>query len=138
MVGKSFIVNTDISAGDDYPSGWKIANYSGVVFYKVDVDNDVQVCLSASFSTNGTHYRNVCGMARDLSEKHNSDSVLPSSSMTLPLFRDYQLLMVTYVNTYGHMLLDDMTIKPYTILRPILFSHVLMGVVRLDYLSLLM
>ena len=34
--------------------------------YRMDTgDNDVQVCLSVSFSTNGISYQNVCGMARD-------------------------------------------------------------------------
>ena len=92
MVGKTFMVNTDISTGDDYPSGWGKANYSSVVFCRVDVDNDVQVCSSASFFTKGTSYQNVCGMARGLLEKHNNcfnDSVLPSSSMTLSMLQDY-------------------------------------------------
>ena len=95
MVGKTFMVNTDISTGDDYPSRWGKANYSSIFFCKVDVDDDVQVCSSASFSTKGlkgTSYQNVCGMARGLLEKHNNcfnDSVLPSSSMTLSMLQDY-------------------------------------------------
>ena len=54
------------------------------------------------------------------------------------MLQDYQLLMVAHVNTYGHMLLEDMTIVPKTVLRPILFAHVPMGVVRVDHLPLLM
>ena len=40
MVGKTFMVNADISAGDKYPSGYRKANYSGVTFCRVDVDED--------------------------------------------------------------------------------------------------
>ena len=43
------------------------------------------------------------------------------------MLQDYQLLMVAHVNTYGHMLLKVMTILTNTILRLILFAHVLMG-----------
>ena len=56
IVGRTFMVNINISAGDDYPSGWRKANYSGGVFCRVDVDDDVQVCSSASSSTNGRSY----------------------------------------------------------------------------------
>ena len=83
------MVNTDISAEDNYPSGYRKANYSGVAFCRVNVDDDdVQVCSSAIFSTNGKSYQNVCDIARGLSKKYITtafyDSVLPSSSMTLP------------------------------------------------------
>ena len=46
------IVNINISAGDDCPSGWRKANYcpASVTFCRVDVgDDDVQVCSSAIF-----------------------------------------------------------------------------------------
>ena len=57
------IVSIDISAGDDCPTGWRKANNSGVSFCRVDGDSP-QTCSSASFSANGTSYRNVCGRAR--------------------------------------------------------------------------
>ena len=136
------MVNINISAGDDYPSGWRKANYSGGVFCTVDVGNDVQVCSSASSSTNRRSYQNVCGMARGLSEKYNNCFQWFSSSIILYdspyMLQDYQLLMVIHINTYGHMPLEDMIIKPYTILSTILFVHVLIGVVRVDHLPLLM
>ena len=59
------IVNINISAGDDCPTGWRKADYSGISFCRVNAtDEDIQVCSSASFSTNGTSYQNVCGRAR--------------------------------------------------------------------------
>ena len=45
MVGKTFMVNTDISTADDYPSGWGKANYSSVVFCRVEVDDDVHLLV---------------------------------------------------------------------------------------------
>ena len=39
------------------------------------------------------------------------------------MLQDYQLLVVIHINTYGHMPLEDMIIKPYTILRTIIFAN---------------
>ena len=59
------IVNIDISAGDDCPSGWRKDTYSGVGFCRVVSDaHPLQSCSSTSFSTNGTSYQRVCGRAR--------------------------------------------------------------------------
>ena len=57
------IVNIDISAGDDCPSGWRKDTYSGVSFCRV-VSDEGNTCSSANFSTNGTSYQRVCGRAR--------------------------------------------------------------------------
>ena len=57
------IANINISAGDDCPGEWRKATQSGVSFCKVAVD-DVWICSSASFSTNGISYQRVCGRAR--------------------------------------------------------------------------
>jgi len=63
------IVNIDISAGDDCPSGWRKDTYSGVSFCRV-VSDDFFVCSSANFSTNGTNYQRVCGRARGYQKGH--------------------------------------------------------------------
>jgi len=57
------IVNINISAGDDCPSGWRRDIYSGVSFCRVVSDANF-VCSSTTFSTNGTSYQKVCGRAR--------------------------------------------------------------------------
>jgi len=57
------IVNINISAGDDCPSGWRKDTHSGVSFCRV-VSDDLSGCSSANFSTNGTSYQRVCGRAR--------------------------------------------------------------------------
>ena len=58
------IVNIDISAGDDCPGVWRKATQSGVSFCRETFDDHIQVCSSASFSTNGISYQRVCGRAR--------------------------------------------------------------------------
>ena len=58
------IVNINISAGDDCPGEWRKATQSGVSFCREASDNDVPVCSSANFSTNGISYQRVCGRAR--------------------------------------------------------------------------
>jgi len=57
------IVNINISAGDDCPSGWRKDTHSGVSFCRV-VNDGYYTCSSANFSTNGTSYQRVCGRAR--------------------------------------------------------------------------
>ena len=57
------IVNINISAGDDCPTGWTKATQFGVSFCRVTSDSN-QVCSSASFSTNEISYQRVCGRAR--------------------------------------------------------------------------
>jgi len=57
------VINIDISAGDDCPSGWRKDTYSGVSFCRVASDG-YGVCSSTTFSTNGTSYQRVCGRAR--------------------------------------------------------------------------
>ena len=57
------IVNINISAGDDCPSGWRKDTDSGVSFCRVSSDNS-NTCSSTNFSTNGTSYQRVCGRAR--------------------------------------------------------------------------
>ena len=57
------IVNINISAGDDCPTGWTKATQSGVSFCRVASDRH-HTCTSANFSTNGISYRRVCGRAR--------------------------------------------------------------------------
>ena len=58
------IVNIDISAGDDCPSGWRKGKHSNVSFCRVVASYSRHTCSSASFSTNGTSYQKVCGRAR--------------------------------------------------------------------------
>ena len=54
------IINTDISAGDDCPRGWRKETYSSVSFCHINSD-DGNACSSANFSTNGASYQRVCG-----------------------------------------------------------------------------
>ena len=49
------IINIEVSAGNEFPSGWRQASYSGVSFCLV-VSDDIHTCTSAHFSTNGTSY----------------------------------------------------------------------------------
>ena len=94
--------------------------------YRVDTgDNDVQVCSSASFSTNGTSYQNVCGIARGYQKGITTAfyySTFPSSSIESPYVVG---LSITYGNPrqhiYGHMLLEDNTIEYPTQIDPIQF-----------------
>ena len=65
------IINIDISAGDDCPSGWRKDTYSGVSFCRV-VDDTRSACYSAYFSTNGKSYQRVCGRARGYHKGHAS------------------------------------------------------------------
>jgi len=65
------IVNIDISAGDDCPSGWRKETYSGVDFCCL-MSDDADTCSSAYFSTNGTSYQRVCGRVRGY-QKGKSD-----------------------------------------------------------------
>ena len=63
------IVNIDISAGDDCPSGWRNDTNSGINFCRMVSDLH---CDSVYFSTNGTSYQRVCGRARGY-QKGNAD-----------------------------------------------------------------
>ena len=56
------IVNIDISAGDDCPTGWTKNSHSSVSFCRSPSDN--AGCYSTIFSTNGMTYTRVCGRAR--------------------------------------------------------------------------
>ena len=98
------IVNIDISVGDDCPSGWRKASYSGISFCRVDSDdNAIQVCSSASFSTNGTSYQNVCGIARGYQKGITTAfyySTIPSSSIGSPYVTG---LSITYGNPRQHI-----------------------------------
>ena len=62
-VGWRRVININISAGDDCPTGWLKATRSGVTFCRV-LSNSNRVCSSANFSTNGISYQRVCGRAR--------------------------------------------------------------------------
>jgi len=57
------IVNIDISAGDDCPTGWIKATQSGISFCRL-TSSSSQSCSSTIFSTNGRSYQRVCGRAR--------------------------------------------------------------------------
>ena len=98
------IVNIDISAGDDCPSGWRKANYSSVVFCRVDAnDDDIQVCSSASFSTNGTSYQNVCGIARGY-QKGITSAFYYSTTVSISIEFPYVAgLSITYGNPRQHI-----------------------------------
>ena len=64
------IVNINISAGDDCPGEWRKATQSNVSFCREASGNNVPVCSSASFSTNGISYQRVCGRARGYQKGH--------------------------------------------------------------------
>ena len=56
------IVDIDVSAGDDCPSGWTKANNSGYSFCTKLFDGIP--CSPTMFTTNGVLYQKVCGKAR--------------------------------------------------------------------------
>ena len=65
------IVNIDISAGGECPSGWRKETYSGVSFCRVVSDGSPEEYYFSStfFSSNGTSFQRVCGRARGY-QKH--------------------------------------------------------------------
>jgi len=73
--GWTRIVNINISAGDDCPSGWRKDTHSGVSFCCKVSDNSGG-CSSAYFSTNGKSYQKVCGRARGY-QKGETDGFWP-------------------------------------------------------------
>ena len=56
------IVNIDISAGDDCPTGWNKNSHNGVSF--CTATSGSIGCYSTLFSTNGVSYQHVCGRVR--------------------------------------------------------------------------
>ena len=62
------IVDIDISAGDNCPSGWTKTTYSGYNFCQKSLDSPG--CSSTQFSTNGVSYQRVCGKARGYQKGH--------------------------------------------------------------------
>ena len=62
------IVDIDVSAGDDCPSGWTKANNSGYSFCTKSFDG--RGCSAATFTTNGITYQKVCGKARGYQKGH--------------------------------------------------------------------
>jgi len=65
------IVNINISAGDNCPSGWRTDSYNGISFCRV-VSDFIYTCSSANFSTSGTSYQRVCGRARGYQKGHSA------------------------------------------------------------------
>ena len=98
------IISIDISEGDNCPSGWRKANNSDFSFCRVDTnDTDIQVCSSASFSTNGISYQNVCGRARGY-QKGITFAFLPSTGVGQSLETPYVSgLSITYGNPRQHI-----------------------------------
>ena len=70
--GWTTIVNIDISAGDDCPSGWRKDTHVGESFCRVVSDDSNPGCFSAFFSTNGTSYKRVAGRARGYQKAHTN------------------------------------------------------------------
>ena len=96
------IVNIDISAGDDCPSGWRKDTHSGVSFCRV-VSDAADTCSSAYFSTNGTSYQRVCGKARGY-QKGELDGFYPYHSERQTIDGYYaDGLLLTYGNPRQHI-----------------------------------
>ena len=62
------IVDINISAGDDCPSGWSRDTHSGVSYCRV-VSDGQNTCSSTTFSTNGTSYQRVCVVEQEDTRK---------------------------------------------------------------------
>ena len=63
--GWTRVVNIDVSAGDDCPSGWRKDTQSGISFCSPNSDTSGRdLCFPTNFSTNGISYQRVCGRAR--------------------------------------------------------------------------
>ncbi|XP_065900084.1 uncharacterized protein [Dysidea avara] len=96
------IVNIDISAGNDCPSGWRQETYSDVSFCRV-VSDDWRTCSSANFSTNGTSYQRVCGRARGY-QKGETDSFNAYHNQGQTIDGYYaDGLLITYGNPRQHI-----------------------------------
>ena len=94
------VINIDISAGDDCPSGWRKDTHSGVSFCRV-VSDSSRVCSSTNFSTNGTSYQRVCGRARGY-QKGWSVACTLSRSLTIDGFY-VDGLSITHGNPRQHI-----------------------------------
>ena len=93
------IVDIDISAGDDCPSGWTKANKSGYSFCQKSFNG--AGCSSANFTTNGITYQKVCGKARGYQKGHPN---LGDAFNTLTINSYYvNGLSITYGNPRQHI-----------------------------------
>ena len=93
------IVDIDISAGDNCPSGWTKDTYSGYSFCRKSFDG--VGCSSVTLTTNGATYQGVCGKARGYQKGHpNLD--LAFSSLTID---DHYVngLSITYGSPRQHI-----------------------------------
>ena len=103
------IVDIDVSAGDNCPSGWTKATISGFSFCQKSFDG--AGCSSTTFTTNGISYQKVCGKARGYQKGHPFNILNPSRftvTIDTNLLMDFLSLMVVQGNTFGLMLLELM------------------------------
>ena len=92
------IVDIDVSAGDDCPSGWTKANNSGYSFCTKLFDGTA--CSPTMFTTNGMVYQKVCGKARGYQKGDPAGVLLLNRSID----RGYvNGLSITYGNPQQHI-----------------------------------
>ena len=93
------VVDIDISAGDNCPSGWTKDTYSGYSFCRKSFDG--VGCSSTTFATNGITYQKVCGKARGYQKGHpNNEFVF--NSLTID-DRYVNGLSITYGSPRQHI-----------------------------------
>jgi len=90
------VINIDISAGDDCPSGWRKDTHSNFSYCRIVSDDNT--CSSTNFSINGTSYQRVCGRARGYQK---GDSVAFSSQSIDGYYTDG--LSITHGNPRQHI-----------------------------------
>ena len=73
------IVDIDISAGDNCPSGWTKQIVSGYSFCQKSFDG--RGCSSTTFSTNGFAYQKVCGKARGYQKGHPHNRLVSTDTI---------------------------------------------------------
>jgi len=95
------VINIDISAGDDCPSGWRKDTYSGVSFCRVFSDGH-QTCSSTTFSTNGASYQRVCGRARGYQKGFSAAFLESSHGQTIDGYY-VEGLSITHGNPRQHI-----------------------------------
>ena len=99
------LIKINVRQGDDYSSGWLRATYSGVSFCRV-VRDDNNICSSTILPTYGISYQRVCGRARGYLKGVSVSFFQNQPDGQMIDLMDYQSLIVTHVNTSGHLLID--------------------------------
>ena len=112
------IVDIDISAGDNCPSGWTKTTYSGYNFCQKSLDSPG--CSSTQFSTNGVSYQRVCVVKQEDTKKGTLITYCPHIQLITIMLMDSPSPMAAHVNTSGLTLLELMIINTQIVLVMVL------------------